>query len=131
MKFTDKEAINCLKKARSPRLEELIEEIDKSEEYENETDLRILYFETMYLCELFMEEDTLSRNEYLKAKKIMRETENGKCMPLDPATFKARYSTQQVSDAKELVNEVRRLRRLSDALCIKVYCDCEDIDDEG
>ena len=69
MKFTDKEAIEHLKKGRSPRLEERIKETDKSEEYENETDLRILYFETIYLYELFMEEDTIPRYEYLQAKK--------------------------------------------------------------
>lgn len=129
MRFVDEEAKRYLASVRSARLEELIEETDKLDK-EDRSDLEILYDEVNYLVELYMEDGTAPREEYLKAKEIVRKTENGKVMPLNPISLKPRYSKQQVEDAKELVNEVRRLKRLSDTLCIKIYCDCED-DDEA
>lgn len=129
MKFIDEEAKTYLQKARSARLDEQIKEIDELDR-EGRSDLKILYDEVNYLVDLYMDDDTVPREEYLDAKKIMRETENGKCMPFNPITFKARYSSRQVSDAKALVNEVRRLKRLSDTLCAKIYCKDDDDEDK-
>lgn len=130
MRFVDEEAKRYLKSVRSARLEELIEETDELDK-EDRSDLEVLYDEVNYLVGLYLEDGTVPRDEYLEAKKIVRKTENGKVMPLNPNSLKPRYSEQQVEDAKELVNEVRRLKRLSDTLCIKIYCDCEEETDEG
>lgn len=128
MRFIDVEAKKYLKSVRSARLEELIADTDELDR-EDRSDLKILYDQVNYLVELYMEDDTVPRGEYLEAKKIVRETENGKVMPLNPISLKPRYSKQQVEDAKNLVNVVRRLKRLSDTLCVKIYADCEDNDE--
>ena len=46
------------------------------------------------------------------SKKIMKDTDNGKSVPVDASSFRLKYSPNEISDARATVNEYRRLKKL-------------------
>ena len=57
------------------------------------------------------EESGHGMNEDLEwAREVLRKTKNGKVMPLWGETLQPMYRPSDVTNAKDLVNEVRRLK---------------------
>ena len=109
MKFTEKAAIAEMKKIRSGELYEWISEYPEDER-DGRSDMQVLADELSYMISCF-EESGHGMNEDLEwAREVLRETKNGKVMPLWGETLRPMYRPSDVTNAKDLVNEVRRLK---------------------
>lgn len=115
MNITDKEVLKQLKIVRSYDLEESIREYPEDER-DGRSDMQFLADEVSYRLSLYTEGGTCTGDDYEEAKRILRETENGKVTPLNRYTFKPKYSPHQIQNARDTVNEYRRLRSLMDRL---------------
>ena len=112
MKMTDKTAIRYLKRADCAELTESIRNFPE-EERDGQSDIDILRQELDYIVELYEEDGTLLSNDLQESRRIMKETNNGRTMPISMQTLKPRYSPWRVQTAKKTINEYRRLKRIS------------------
>ena len=115
MNITDKEVLRQLKIVRCYELEESIRDYPEDER-DGRSDMQFLADEVSYRLSLYTEGGTCTGDDYEEAKRILRETENGKVMPLNRHTLRPKYSPHQIQNAKDSVNEYRRLRSLMDRL---------------
>lgn len=117
MKLTDETAIKLLKKVDAPCLEERIESYP-DDEREGRSDMQMLADELSYYYSLFMDDDCIWYEDLKDARAKLRKTNNGKRIPLDPSTFKPKYGywPSDIRDARNLVNEVARVKRLGKKL---------------
>lgn len=111
MKLTDQKAINIYKRL---KMSELIESIDEYPENERNgrNDLQFLADEINYFRSCY-EEDGHSFKESLDlAKELLRETKNGKNIPLDPRTLKPKYGyyPHDILTAKNIIAEYKQLQ---------------------
>ena len=111
MKITDKEVLKMLKNVRSYELTEAMETYPE-DEVRGLSEKQILADELGYLLELWEEDGTLTRGDYLQARKVLKETNRGKIIPLLLPSFKPKYTAWQIECAKNTVNEYRRLKAL-------------------
>ena len=114
-KITDAKAKGILKRARCYDLEYNIETYPEDER-DGKTDLDIVRDELDYLVELYEEDGTLLSEDLDLSREILRETKNGKTIPIyvyaDGLKFVPKYSKWQIENARSTVNEYRRLKRL-------------------
>jgi len=120
MKITDKEVLKQLKLVRCNQLEELLENYPEDER-NGCSDMQMLANETGYLYEMFKEEATVHSEDLKEAKTILRETRNGKEIPLDLQSLQPKYSKWKIDNCKDIVNEYRRLGNLASRLAKKGY----------
>lgn len=120
MNITDKEVLRQLKIVRCYELEESVRDYPEDER-DGRSDMQFLADEVSYRLSLYTEGGTCTGDDYEEAKRILRETENGKVTPLNRYTLKPKYSPHQIQNAKDSVNEYRRLRSLMDRLEKKGY----------
>lgn len=81
-------------------------------------DLVLLKDELDYLIELYTDKDSASQTYYVQhknAKKIVKETKNGKEIPMSISGIMGggnafKYSKTEISDAQNLIAEVKRLQ---------------------
>ena len=111
MKFTDKEALQELNRARSPELWDYIEEYPE-EERDNKTDLQVLYEECDYIVSCFEEDGHIFCEDLEASKEILKETKNGKVTPYYINTLQPKYRPHQIEQARNTINEYRRLKAL-------------------
>ena len=117
MRFTEKTAIKLLKSARCPRLEQAIRDINEEAEREyRETnfirsDLSILKDEAEYLIILYEDGSSYPWAELKEARKILRETHNGKYNFITE-DFNLKYTDLDIERSRATVNEYKRLKRL-------------------
>jgi len=97
MKLTDIEAIKALKKVRVLQLEEMINDYPENE--------------AGWLLEMFQEGETAHSDSLQEAREILSRTKYGKCIPVDPRTFKPKIRLYEIQNAKDTVNEYNRLVR--------------------
>lgn len=125
MKLTDKTALALLKRVRSYELEEDIEGYPENER-DGRTDLEMLADEVGYLFSMYSEDGCLHKDDLAEAKAKLRRTNHGKFIPIDPKTMKPLrgFWESDIQTAKDLVNEVNRLKRLGTKLQGMGYYSC-------
>lgn len=79
---------------------------------DNRTDMEILKEELDYLLEMYEDKGTWQNEEYTHAKKLLKETQNGKVIPLDIVTFKPKIPMSDIERARDIVAEKERLKAL-------------------
>lgn len=111
MKITDKEVLKMLKSVKSIELTEAMETYPE-DEVRGQSEKQILADELWYRLNLYEEDGTMTRGDYLWACRVLKETNRGKTMPLDKHSLKPKYKAYEVENAKGIVNEHRRLKSL-------------------
>lgn len=117
MKLKDQQAIKLLKKVRSNELEEMIDTYPE-DEIDGRTDLEMLMNELSYYYSCYFEDGHCFKDDLDESKRKLRETKNGKVIPLNPKTLKPQYGywPSDIQSCKDLLNEVARLKRLGEKL---------------
>lgn len=110
MKLTDIEAIKALKKVRVLQLEEMINDYPE-DEVDGRSDWDMIANEAGWLLEMFQEGETAHSDSLQEAREILSRTKYGKCIPVDPRTFKPKIRLYEIQSAKDTVNEYNRLVR--------------------
>ena len=111
MKLTDPATIKILQSVRSYELEEMIEDYPEDERF-GRSDYEMLMSELEYLLECFEDDGCATNEALLEAKRLLRKTKYGKEIPLNFYTLKPMYKDHEIQEAKDLVNEYGRLKRL-------------------
>ena len=122
MKLTDQEAIKALKKVRVYDLEQMISDYPEDER-DGRSDWDMIANEAGWLLDALNEDENANHEALLEAREILRETHNGKTMPILVPSLKPKYKEYQVRDAKEFVNMYNRLVRFVNKLTgMGLYC---------
>ena len=111
MKITDREALQLLKRANSETLWEYVDAYPE-DELDNQSELDLVMDELEYLIFMYEDEGTIHYDNLRYSKMVLKETHNGKTMPVTLPDFEFKYTKQEVQDAKDTVNEYKRLKRL-------------------
>lgn len=111
MNITDPKALKILKSIKMCECRESIETFPE-EERNGESDLMIILHEVEYFKEFYEEPETVFNDDLNNAKYILRRTQRGKFIPLDPVTFKPVYSQWDIQCAKDTVSEYVQLKAL-------------------
>ena len=111
MRITDKEAIRLLKRANSPDLEGHVATYPE-EERDGQSDLDIVLYELDYLVDMYENGGTVYSEDLEDALKVLKDTHNGKSIPVILPEFKFMYHPNDIDKAKNVVNEYKRLKRL-------------------
>lgn len=115
MKITDNEVKKFLKQVRSSMLCDMLESYPEDER-DGRTDMEMLADELSYLISCIHEDGHAYKEDAEVAADIIRETKNGKVMPLHKDTLTPVYNLHQVRWARETINENRRLENLQKRL---------------
>lgn len=117
MKITDKVALAEIKKVRSCVLEDFIDEYP-DDERDGRSDLEFLADEVSYHISCYNEEGHCWKDDLEEAKEILRETKNGKVIPLYLPSLEPKYTARDIERSKDIVNEYKRflncMKRLND-----------------
>ena len=111
MTITDKDALKILKRANSDTLWEYVESFPE-DEFEGTSELDFVMEELEYLTFMYEDEGTIHYDNLQYSIKVLKDTDNGRSMPVSLPDFKFRYTEQEVQDAKETVAEYRRLKKI-------------------
>ena len=111
MKVTDPKVKRLLARANSEALWSHIDAYP-DDEIEGLTEMGVFIDELEYLIWLYEEDGNVFYDDLQLSETILKETHNGTTMPVILPEFKFKYSKQEVEDAKETVNEYRRLKRI-------------------
>lgn len=112
MKITDTKALQIIKRCGSSILEEFIDEYPDNER-DGRTDLDFIADEISYHVSCYNEDGHTWKDDLDECRELLRETNNGKTIPIDPVTFKPRrgYWPSDIEIAKNTVAEYKRLVR--------------------
>lgn len=110
MTITDKNVIKWLKAIGCCALYEMIEYITDAE-IDNRSDIQVFADELSYCISNYNEEGHLWQEVLQQARELMRETKNGKVIPLDHRTLKPKngYRPEDITIAKDTINEYKRM----------------------
>lgn len=113
MKLTDKNVIRMLKKVRSYQLEESVEQYPDNER-DGRTDMEFFADELSYHVSCYCEDGHVWKEDLDEARAKLRETKNGKVIPLNKRTLKPLYGyyPSDIQIARDTINEFNRLVRL-------------------
>jgi hypothetical protein len=113
MKFTDKNAIRMLEKVRCYDLQESIDNYPE-DEGDGRSDMQILADEAGYIYSCYSEDGHVFCDDLAEAKRKLRETKNGKVIPVDKRTLKPKYgyNPTDIQIARDTIQEYKRLERL-------------------
>ncbi len=111
MKITDNAVLKELKRVRSCDLDEYVLTYPEDEK-DGRSDMQILADECSYILSCYEEEGHVFFEDLWSAKKMLRETKNGKVIPLWTHSLKPMYSKSQIESARATVNEHKRLQSL-------------------
>lgn len=111
MKISDPKALKILRSIKMVECKESIETFPE-EERNGESDLMIILNEVEYFKEFYEEAETVFNDDLNNARYILRRTQRGKFIPLDPVTFKPVYSQWDIQNAKNTVSEYVQLKAL-------------------
>ena len=111
MKITDKNVKKWLKAIDSGELYEMVESYPE-DELDGRTEIQLFTDELSYAISMYEEDGCVWKDDLEDARELLRETKNGKVIPLDPRTLKPRrgYWPSDIESAKHTVNEYRRMR---------------------
>lgn len=108
MKIIDKTVLRELNTVRCLELEEDIDSYPEDER-DGRSDMEFFADEVSYFVSLYFEGGTCHSEDLDWAREVLRETENGKVMPLWSGTLQPKYRESDVENARSSVNEFRRL----------------------
>lgn len=112
MKITDPKAMQIIKRLDDSILTETIESYPENER-DGRSDIEFLADEISYQISLYNEDGHDRKEDLKEARRKLRETWNGKVIPLDKDTFKP-----EIQRCKDMVNGylrlVRAMKRLQD-----------------
>lgn len=111
MKITDEYVIKELNRVRSFDLEESIETYPEDER-DDRSDLQILADETSWILSNYEEDGHVLCDSLEESKEILRETKNGKVIPLWASTLKPKWRQSDIQMSRDIINEHRRLKNL-------------------
>ncbi len=115
MNITDQNTKRILKKLRSYELEDRISDYPE-EERDGRSDMEMLESELDWYIDN-LEDDGCSSHEALEeAKEILRKSRHGKEIPPNIYTGKPMWRENDIQEAKNIVNEYNRLKRLQKKL---------------
>lgn len=109
MKITDKEVLKELNRIRSGELEIRIEDYPEDER-DGRSDWQVLADELSYLVSNLEEYGNVMHEDLDRSREILRETQNGKVMPLWQGSLTPKYRPSDIRGAKDFINEYRRLK---------------------
>ena len=109
MKITDKQVLKELKRVRSFELDESIENYP-DDERDGRSDEQVLADELSWILSNFTEDGHVLCEDLTESKRILRETKNGKVVPLWQSTLKPVYSKSRIQSCRDCVNEYNRLK---------------------
>lgn len=109
MKITDEAILKELKRVRSYELNESVESYP-DDERDGRTDEQVVADELSYILSGFNEEGNALYDDLTESRRILRETKNGKVMPLYQSTLTPLYSKSRIQSCKACVNEYNRLK---------------------
>jgi hypothetical protein len=118
MIITDKKVLKMLKKLDSYEVEESLLSYPEDER-DGRSDMEMLLDEAEYFYELYSDDGSQHYNDLKDARRLLRETDHGKCIPIDIYNgFKPKYGyyPSDIEYAKRIVNEYNRLKRLVNKL---------------
>ena len=117
MKITDKVALAELKKVKSGLLYDMINDYP-DDERDGRSDLEFLADEVSWHISCYNEDGHYWKEDLEEAKEILRETKNGKVIPLYLPSLEPKYTAREIERSKDTVNEYKRLvncmKRLND-----------------
>lgn len=110
MTITDKTVKKALATIHCPQLTDNVKTFP-DDEIDGKTEFDIFKNELSYLWECYHENGHIIHDELADAKRLLKETENGKIRPLDNATLKPKhgYTDNDILIAKNIVNEFNRV----------------------
>ena len=120
MNITDKEVLKELNRTRSGELWCRIEDYP-DEERDGRSDYQILADELSWLLDNFQEAGFCLCEDLEEAREILRETKNGKVIPLWQSSLKPMYSPSRIQSCRDIINEYNRLKNLSKRVHAKGY----------
>lgn len=120
MKITDKVALAELKKVNSCLLYDTVNDYP-DDERDGRSDLEFLADEVSWHLSCYNEDGHYWKEDLEEAKEILKETKNGKVIPLFTDTLKPVYSSWKIDMAKEQIKEYRRLVNCMKRLNAKGY----------
>lgn len=120
MNITDKEVLKELKRVMSFDLEESVRTYP-DDERDDRSDMQILADECSYILSNFKEDGHVLCEDLERAKEIIRETKNGKQIPLYASTLKPKYKQYDIQIARDTINEHKRLQNLMKRLNAKGF----------
>ena len=111
MIIKDPEARKVLKRANSEIIDEMVDSYPE-DEIDNKSDLEIVLDEISYLVWKYEDDGTIQYEDLSFSKQVIKETDNGKSMPVLLPDFKFKYTKQEVQDAIDTVAEYKRLKKI-------------------
>lgn len=120
MNITDSEVLKELKRVRSWELQEDIAEYPENER-DGRSDMKFLADECSYILSKFQEDGYSLCEDLQEAREILRETKNGKVIPLWKSTLKPVYDKHRIQQCRDTINEYNRLKSLMKRLNAKGY----------
>ena len=120
MKITDKEALKELKRVNSFDLDEDISTYPEDER-DGRSDMQVLADECSYILSNYEEDGHVLCIDLELAKETIRETKNGKQIPLWSSTLQPKYRPSDITCARSVINEHRRLKNLMKRLNAKGF----------
>lgn len=118
MIITDKEVLQILKKLNVYEVEESLMSYPEDER-DGRSDVEMLLNEAEYFLELYSDDGSAHYDDLKDARRLLRETEQGKRIPIDIYNgFKPKqgYYPSDIERAKRIVDEYNRLKRLVNKL---------------
>lgn len=120
MNITDAGVLKELKRVRSFDLEDDIRDYPENER-DGRNDWQVLADETSWILSNYEEDGHVLYDTLENAKEILRETKNGKCIPVWASTLKPKYRESDIRMARDIINEYKRLISLYKRIKEKGY----------
>lgn len=111
MIITDAEVLKELKRVRSGELEDSLFDYP-DEERDGRSDMQCLADELSWILSNYKESGHSLCEDLQESREILRETKNGKVIPLWASTLKPMYSPSRIQACRDTINEYKRLLSL-------------------
>ena len=110
MKLTDKNVLKWLKAINCLELEEHIDDMNE-QELDGRSEIQLFADELSWYLSNYEEAGHCWHDSLIEAKELLKETKNGKNIPLDSKTLKPKlgYGPWEIQGAKDIVNEYKRM----------------------
>lgn len=108
MKLTDKQALREQRLVNSADLDESVSNYPEDER-DGRSDLQFIADEVSYLISCYEEDGHVLHDDLWWARDILRETNNGKFIPLT-SSLKPKYRPSDITTSRNVINEYRRLK---------------------
>lgn len=109
MNITDKKVLTELKRVRCWELWESVSEYPEDER-DGRTDMQFLADEVSYILSCYDEGGNVFCDDLEWAKEVLKETKNGKVIPMWQESLIPKYSRRDIEMARNSINDYKRLK---------------------